>query len=84
MRAIRDEGRLSSTAKLCALVLATYFNRRGECFPSRATIGRGMGKSVWTVSRALSELAGVGAIEIERHHNTSSVYRRVDPDWIQF
>jgi hypothetical protein len=76
MREIRDDRQLSPTAKLCAFTLATYFDRRGECFPSRAVIGRGMGLSTRTVTRALAELREAGAVEITRRADNSSVYRR--------
>jgi hypothetical protein len=64
--AVRDSD-LRPTAKLCALVLATYMTKDGGgCMPSRQTIADGMGIGLRATRRTLDELREAGWIERHR------------------
>lgn len=63
--AIRDSD-LDATAKLVALVLSTYMNSAGECYPARATLAKNCRCAVRTVERAVTRIESAGLLDVSR------------------
>ena len=59
---IARDSSLDPYAKAVLLVLASYANERGECWPSLDTIAKGAGCSVASVKRTLARLRGRGLV----------------------
>jgi hypothetical protein len=80
--------RLSAHARwvyCCLAIRADYKDR--NCWPSHATIAEDSGLSVSSVKRALRELDGAGAFEIQKrvtqegHHFASNIYHLHEAGW---
>jgi Helix-turn-helix domain len=57
---------LDASAKLVALVLATYANATGECWPSKQTLYEGCSLSARVVDRAVLRLEETGFVDVKR------------------
>ena len=66
------ESNLSSSARLVGLVLTTFMNRNGLCFPSKDTIAAGCDFSRRTVDKAVNELESAGYLEVSHSRGRSS------------
>ena len=75
---VRDS-RLSGTAKLAFLVLASFANRNYLCFPSQATVCELMGCSVRTLRRAVRELEDAGHMTTQSRGQHQSCSYNLDP-----
>src|SRR5258707_11290508 len=73
-RGIRDS-KLSPTDKYVALILGTYADRNGQCFPLIATIAAACGKSVSTVQRSLRKLEADKRVRVTDHPTMTGRYR---------
>jgi Helix-turn-helix domain len=69
-KALRDSP-IDQTAKLIGLVLDTYANGSGECWPSRQTIAKGASCDVRTVDQALRRLEARGFLDVRRSKGRS-------------
>jgi hypothetical protein len=67
MNNVRDHCEQSDAKKLLLLVLATYCNGDGICYPSNKKLSNVTRKSRRTVQRMLKELAADGELEILSH-----------------
>lgn len=72
---------LNQGEKLLLLALASYANKRGECFPTRKELARRTGSSEASVRNHIRSLRKAGLIEITSQFDrstgrkTSSLYR---------
>ena len=71
---------ISDRAVRLFALLARYADRQGEATPGRRTLAQALGASVDSLDRALRELIGIGAVEIEPRRDTagdqtSNLYR---------
>jgi pyocin large subunit-like protein len=64
MSNVRDNCDQSDAKKLLLLILATYCDRDGICYPSNETLARVTRKKRRTVQRMLKDLAAEGELEI--------------------
>src|SRR3954451_12782786 len=62
--ALRDS-ELDSTAKLVGLVLSTYMNGRGDCWPKKLTIAERTGLSKRAVDGAIQRLEAGDFLRVE-------------------
>jgi Helix-turn-helix domain len=65
LRGERRPGQLGRTAKLTALVLATFMNVRGYAYPGRETLARKASLSDRAVDAAIVELEDEGFLSVE-------------------
>lgn len=64
--AVRDDPDLSPQARALVLVLSTYMDEEGECYPSQDLLAAGAGfGSVRSVNTYLRELVGSGFLLVE-------------------
>src|SRR5687767_9040866 len=63
--AVRDSD-LGSSAKLLALVLSTYMDTNGKCWPSKLTLSQNCSLVLRAVDGALHRLEEAGFVEIDR------------------
>ena len=86
--AIRDDPKLTHTAKSVAYVLSTYMDKEGVCWPSHIGIARGCGwrltpgaTSHRNVNRGVRELKEHGYLRVESRAETkqTNVYRAMFP-----
>lgn len=82
IRAVRDHGgSLEPRARLAAMVIASYADPDGSnCWPSVATVARGMGVSERTAQRALDDLEQAGWLVRWFRSGGSTVFRFLLPD----
>jgi DNA-binding Lrp family transcriptional regulator len=66
MNNIRDRCKQSDAKKLLMMILGTYSNGDGLCFPGNRALADAMNKSERTVKRMLKELKADGELEILR------------------
>jgi hypothetical protein len=81
-RAVRDDGGLSSGAKLVGFALATFMDRDGVCWPSVETLRAATSLSGRTVERRRNELLDGGYLIVVEHgggRRRSNRYRAVFP-----
>ena len=76
MRRVRD-GDLTPGAKLVAMVLGTYANNEGECWPRQDSIAEATGLGDRTVRTHLGSLEEDGYIERLRRKRQSTLYRLI-------
>lgn len=76
---------LNQGEKLLLLALASYANKRGECFPTRKELARRTGSSEASVRNHLRSLNKAGLIEVTAQYDersgrqTSSLFRLCFP-----
>jgi AraC-like DNA-binding protein len=76
IHAVRDDRKLSSNAKLVALIIASHFNWMDDnpAFPSLETLAEECGMSVSSVKRGKAELIENNWLTQERRYNNSNLY----------
>jgi len=76
---LRGDTNLDEHAKIVWLVLATYADKEGLCWPCIKTIGADAGICEWTARRAVKTLEKHGWIKGIVRKGTSSLYRLIVP-----
>lgn len=69
----RKDGIIGSREQAVYMVLATYADKEGVCWPSVVTLAKDLGCTIKTVSRALTVLSNAGIISRQRRWNNSSI-----------
>lgn len=69
-----DGDLLEPVERLVLLVLADHANERGICWPSLERIARRVGRSIWTVRRAIDRLEERDLLRVEERSGHSSLY----------
>jgi hypothetical protein len=82
-KAVRDtpDRRVDSSCMAVAIVLDTYANKEGFCWPSRATIAAGAKLTDKPVDQAIRRLEAAGFLVVSRSRGrTSNTYRLTFPN----
>lgn len=71
--------KLSSNAKLTALIISSYYNwtKNQMCWPSNATLAKGTSLSIRSITRATKELKEAGYLEVWHRNNNSNMYKPI-------
>ena len=71
---ILDSSEIPGEVKFLLRVLLDYSDKRGECYPGQAAIGRRMGKSVRSVQRYIKLAVELRLISVRQRWLRTSIY----------